>query len=138
PFGWGVDAEGKSVDDPEKVVSLTPLGGAKGYGLSMIVDIFSGLLSGETFGPHISKMYENLNEKRKLGHYFCVINPEMFTSKVEFLSEVDQMIDELHQVSPTSGFEKVYVPGEIEKEKEINNYNNGIDIAKSVYDFLKK
>ncbi|MEZ0119159.1 UNVERIFIED_ORG: ureidoglycolate dehydrogenase (NAD+) [Heyndrickxia coagulans] len=138
PEGWGVDENGSSVTDPNKVAYLLPFGGPKGYGLSMIVDVFSGLLAGAAFGPHIRKMYEDLDKKRKLGHYFCAINPAFFTDQDEFLLKMDQMIDELHQVPPASGFERVYIPGEIEQLNEERDKEQGITIASSVYEFLKE
>ncbi|WP_419881978.1 ureidoglycolate dehydrogenase [Peribacillus sp. B-H-3] len=138
PAGWGVDENGATVTDPNKVVSLSTFGGPKGYGLSVIVDIFSGLLAGAAFGPHISKMYGDLDKKRKLGHYFCVINPSFFTDIDEFLEQMDRMLDELHEVPPAPGFDRVYVPGEIEQLHEERNKERGIEIAESVYEFLTK
>ena len=137
PEGWGVDKDGKAVTDPSQVASLTPFGGPKGYGLSMIVDIFSGLLAGMAFGPHISKMYGDLDEKRKLGHYFCAINPSFFTDKETFLNGMDQMIREVREVPPAEGFSQVLVPGEIEQRNEERNLIEGIQIAASTYEFLK-
>lgn len=136
PSGWGVDKNGTPVTDPNKVVSLAPFGGPKGYGLAVIVDIFSGLLAGAAFGPHISKMYDDLDQKRKLGHYFCVINPSFFTDTDTFLEQMDRMMDELKQVPPAPDIERVFVPGEIEQIHEENNRENGIRIASSVYEFL--
>ena len=136
PAGWGVDENGAPVTDPNKVVSLLPFGGPKGYGLALIVDIFSGLLAGAAFGPHISKMYDDLDQKRKLGHYFCVINPSFFTDADTFLKQMDRMIDELKQVPPAPGVKRVFVPGEIEQIHEENNKRNGIRIASSVYEYL--
>ncbi|MEK4069989.1 ureidoglycolate dehydrogenase [Peribacillus sp. FSL R5-0717] len=138
PEGWGVDENGAAVTDPNKVVSLSTFGGPKGYGLSLIVDVFSGLLAGAAFGPHIGKMYEDLDKKRKLGHYFCVINPSFFTDTDIFLEQMDQMIEELKQVEPAPGFDRVYVPGEIEQINEEKNLKHGITIASSVYEFLTK
>lgn len=136
PPGWGVDEEGNPVTDPHEVKSLTPFGGPKGYGLSVIVDIFSGLLAGAAFGPHINPMYEGLDQPRKLGHYVCVINPSFFTSLDGFLDNMDQMMDELRQVDPAQGFERVLVPGEIEQQNEERNLEQGITIASSVYTYL--
>ncbi|MFP7254744.1 ureidoglycolate dehydrogenase [Terribacillus goriensis] len=136
PSSWGVDDNGAPVTDPNKVVSLSPFGGPKGYGLAVIVDIFSGLLAGAAFGPHISKMYDDLDQKRKLGHYFCVINPSFFTDTGTFLEQMDRMMDELKQVPPAPGIERVFVPGEIEQIHEENNTENGIRIASSVYEYL--
>jgi ureidoglycolate dehydrogenase (NAD+) len=138
PEGWGVDENGNSVTDPNKVVSLSTFGGPKGYGLSVIVDVFSGLLAGAAFGPHISSMYENLDKKRKLGHYFCVINPAFFTDAEVFLEQMDKMLEELQDVPPAPGFNRVYVPGEIEQIHEARNLEEGIIIASTVYEFLTK
>lgn len=136
PAGWGVDAEGNTVTDPSKVEALSPFGGPKGYGLSLIVDIFSGLLAGAAFGPHVNKMYGDLDKYRHLGHYFCVINPSYFTDKDSFLESMDQMIDELHNASPAEGFDKVLIPGEIEQLNEEKNRKEGVSIAASVYEYL--
>lgn len=138
PEGWGVDENGAPVTDPHKVVALSPFGGPKGYGLSVIVDVFSGLLAGAAFGPHVRSMYENLEQKRKLGHYFCAIHPGFFTDKERFLEQMDQMIAELQAVEPAPGFERVYVPGEIEHMHEERNREKGITIAQTVYEFLTK
>ncbi|MGE7760048.1 ureidoglycolate dehydrogenase [Peribacillus sp. NPDC097895] len=138
PEGWGVDENGATVTDPNKVVSLSTFGGPKGYGLSVIVDVFSGLLAGAAFGPHIGKMYDDLDKKRKLRHYFCVINPSFFTDTDSFLEQMDQMIEELQQIEPAPGFDRVYVPGEIEQINEEKNLKQGITIASSVHEFLTK
>ncbi|HWL22667.1 MAG TPA: ureidoglycolate dehydrogenase [Ureibacillus sp.] len=138
PEGWGVDENGASVTDPNKVVALSTFGGPKGYGLSVIVDVFSGLLAGAAFGPHIGKMYDDLDKKRKLGHYFCVINPSFFTDIDLFLEQMDRMMEELQQVPPAPGVDRVYVPGEIEQLHEARNLEQGITIASSVYEFLQK
>ncbi|WP_256815446.1 ureidoglycolate dehydrogenase [Cytobacillus sp. Bac17] len=136
PKGWGVDENGETVTDPSKVVSLSPFGGPKGYGLSMIVDIFSGLLAGAAFGPHVAKMYGDLDKKRKLGHYFCAINPAFFTDADAFLENMDQMMEEIRQAPPAPGFKSVLVPGEIEQMNEERNLEKGITIASTVHQFL--
>ncbi|WP_370221883.1 ureidoglycolate dehydrogenase [Cytobacillus sp.] len=136
PEGWGVDENGETVRDPSKVVSLSPFGGPKGYGLSMIVDIFSGLLAGAAFGPHVAKMYGDLDKKRKLGHYFCAINPAFFTDAEAFLGNMDQMMAEIRQAPPAPGFKSVLVTGEIEQMNEERNLEKGITIASTVHQFL--
>ncbi|KAA0957372.1 ureidoglycolate dehydrogenase [Planococcus kocurii] len=138
PEGWGVDENGTSVTDPTRVVSLMPFGGPKGSGLSMIVDIFSGLLAGMAFGPHINAMYTDLDKKRKLGHYFCVINPSFFTDIENFLEQVDKMIAEIREVPAAEGFGRVLIPGEIEQDNEERNRENGIQLALTTYEYLKK
>ncbi|PLS18642.1 ureidoglycolate dehydrogenase [Bacillus sp. M6-12] len=136
PEDWGVDQEGIPTTDPDKVAYLLPFGGAKGYGFSMVVDIFSGLLTGSAFGPHIAKMYDDYNKMRELGHFFMVIDPAKFTLAESFLSNMDRMIQEIHALKPANGFTRVLVPGEPESLSEEKRLNNGIPIPESVWQFL--
>lgn len=60
------------------VNALVPIEGAKGYGLVMMVDIFSGVLLGVPFGKHVSSMYHDLSAGRELGQMFIVMDPSRF------------------------------------------------------------
>lgn len=62
PADWAVDEDGAPVTDPHKVNALVPIAGAKGYGLMMMVDIFSGVLLGVPFGKHVSSMYHDCSK----------------------------------------------------------------------------
>lgn len=136
PDNWGVDKDGKPSTNPNAVNALLPFGGPKGYGLGMVVDIFSGILTGSAFGPHITPMYGDYTAKRKLGHYFCVINPAMFTDPNSFLENMDKMIDEIHESKPVEGFKYVMVPGEPEQIKEEESIKNGVKITETIYNYL--
>lgn len=136
PSDWGVDKDGTATTDPSKVVSLLPFGGPKGYGLGMVVDVMSGILTGSAFGPHIVKMYGDYDKKRKLGHFVYVINPSFFTAQNDFLENMDQMINEIHQIKPAEGFQKVLVPGEPEQNLQKKRLKEGIPIPASLYDYL--
>ncbi|UCZ53861.1 ureidoglycolate dehydrogenase [Bacillus shivajii] len=136
PSDWGVDESGQPTTNPHDVRALLPFAGPKGYGMGMVVDIMSGILTGSAFGPSISKMYGDYDQKRKLGHFIITINPSMFTNIEDFLDSMDQMIDEIHEVEPAEGFDKVLVPGEPEQLKEEKALNEGVSITKSVYEYL--
>lgn len=136
PGDWGVDASGQPTTNPNDVSYLLPFAGPKGYGLGMVVDIMSGILTGSAFGPNIAKMYGDYDKKRKLGHFIFTINPSMFTNIDDFLDSMDQMIDEIHGVEPAEGFNKVLVPGEPEQLKEEQALKEGVTVTKTVYDYL--
>lgn len=136
PNDWGVDTEGNPTTNPHKVEALLPFAGPKGYGLGMVVDVLSGLLAGAAFGPHIKPMYDQLNEMRKLGHFFMVINPTYFTSAENFMLYMDQMINELHETAPAENFSKVMVPGEPEQLREEARLEEGIPVAETIYNYL--
>lgn len=139
PADWGVDELGQAVADPHRVAALLPFGGAKGYGLGMVVDIFAGILTGSPYGPHVGRMHGgNYGAKRKLGHFVCAIDPAKFTEKRSFLSNIRRMVDELHAVPPAPGFQQVMVPGEPECLKEVNRLHNGIPISAASFAFLNE
>jgi ureidoglycolate dehydrogenase (NAD+) len=133
---WGVDKNGNSTTDPHEVTALLPFAGAKGYGLAMVVDVLSGLLTGSAFGPHITTMYGDYSKKRKLGHFLFAINPSTFTGSHSFLENMDRMIDEIHEIQPATGFNKVMVPGEPEQLREEERIVNGVPITQTVYNYL--
>ncbi|GMA58746.1 putative oxidoreductase YjmC [Alicyclobacillus sacchari] len=136
PPTWGVDADGLATADPSAVTALLPLGGAKGYGLALAIDVLSGILTGAAFGPHILPMYGDYERMRKLGHLFIAIDPGLFHSHDAFVEAVDQMIEELHQEPAAAGFAEVLVPGEPEQRKEALYREQGVPIPESVYRYL--
>ncbi|WP_152658147.1 ureidoglycolate dehydrogenase [Oceanobacillus sp. CFH 90083] len=138
PHGWGVDESGESTHDPDKVVALSPFGGPKGYGLAMVVEIFSAMLTGAAFGPHVSKMYGEYDKNRELGHFFMAIDPAKFVSVDVFTARLDQMIRELRETSPGPNVERIYVPGEIEMINAQKREKEGIPLPDSVLAYLKK
>jgi ureidoglycolate dehydrogenase (NAD+) len=138
PADWGVDEDGVSTTNPHEVNALLPFAGPKGYGLAMVVDVLSGLLTGSAFGPHIVPMYGDYSKKRKLGHFFYAINPAVFTDRDAFLANMDQMIDEIHASQPAQGFDSVMVPGEPEQLREDDRLVNGVPVTQTVYDYLSQ
>ncbi|CDQ18479.1 ureidoglycolate dehydrogenase [Halobacillus karajensis] len=137
PDNWGVDEKGNPVTDPNLVKHLLPASGPKGYGLGLVVDVMTGVLTGSTFGPDIPPMYGDYNNYRQLSHVIVTIDPGLFIGKKEFLSNIDQMIDELHAVQPAEGVSSVMVPGEPEQWKEEARKIEGIPVPKSIYGYLK-
>ena len=136
--GWAVDAEGNPTTDPFKAVSLTAFGGHKGYGISVMVEALTGLMIGGVFGPHLKKMYGDLDSYRDVSGFILVIDPSVFGPKEEFLARTRRMVDELHSQPVAEGVEKVMVPGEIEKRCMERLATEGIPVPRAIYDFLSK
>src|SRR3990172_6410008 len=85
PEGWGVDKTGAVTTSPSEVLkggALLPLGGSdimrgyKGYGLGLMVDIFSGVLSGAAFGPEVGA--PGRDAPANVGHFFAAVNISAF------------------------------------------------------------
>ncbi|GAA0486302.1 ureidoglycolate dehydrogenase [Salinibacillus aidingensis] len=137
PNNWGVDGNGTPVTDPSLVKHLLPTGGPKGYGLALIVDVLTGVLTGSAFGPSISSMYGDYNNYRHLSHTIITISPGLFIDQHQFMQNIDKMIDELHEVKPAEGFKSVMVPGEPEQLNEEMRQVEGIPVPESIYNYLE-
>jgi ureidoglycolate dehydrogenase (NAD+) len=136
PNTWAVDKDGNPTTDAHEVHGLLPISGPKGYGLMMMVDILSGSLLGLPFGKHVSSMYADLSEGRNLGQLFVLINPSYFTDLETFKENLSVMIKELNESKPATGVEQVYYPGELSEIRHKEHLENGIPVAKSIYDYL--
>lgn len=136
PDTWAVDGTGKPTTNPHDVRGLLPIAGPKGYGLMMIVDMLSGVLMGLPFGRGVSSMYADLSKGRDLGQIHIVINPAFFGNKEVFLDNVQQVMDELNQIRPAEGVNRVMYPGEIADIEQARTDKEGVDIVDSIYDYL--
>lgn len=116
--GWAVDAEGRPTTDPEAARAVVPLGGAKGYGLALMIELLAGALSGAGTGAAVRRMYDDWDEPQDVGHFFLVIDPEAAVGSAGFAEATAGIIASLKATPPAPGVERVVVPGEIEAERE--------------------
>ncbi|KAJ8321748.1 hypothetical protein KUTeg_000219, partial [Tegillarca granosa] len=96
-------ARGKETKDPTKAAGLLPLGGTeqsggyKGYGLSMMVEIFCSILSGATWGPHVRK-FKEYKDPANLGQCFVAIDPAVFEDG--FSERLQQLLSHCRGLEP--------------------------------------
>ena len=85
PLGWALDSNGEPTDDPAAALegSLIPMGGYKGFGLSMMIDIMAGLITGSAYGGEVKNLNHPDSYSRN-GNLFIVIDPTFFISKDEY------------------------------------------------------
>jgi L-2-hydroxycarboxylate dehydrogenase (NAD+) len=151
PPGWIQDKTGKSSTDPHELKAggaLLPLGGDKehgshkGYALGAIVDIFSAVLSGANYGPWVPPfpayvpMPTNMPGKG-IGHFFGAMRIDAFRPAEEFKKHMDQWIQRFREAKPASGFDKVLIPGDPEREMEKVRMEQGIPLLGPVVDDLR-
>ena len=138
PDTWGFDESGKPTTDANSIVGMHPIAGAKGSGIAMIIDIFCSVLGGMAFGPHINKMYKELDEPRKLGHFLSAWDPARFRPLSDFREDLGRMVDEMHALPKADGFDRIYYPGELEAERRRERERNGIPIEPGVLQELSE
>jgi hypothetical protein len=76
PDTWATDREGRPTTDPKAALDgfLQPIGGYKGYGLALIVDLFAGVLSGAAYLTRVESWSDHPEKPQDLGHFFIVID----------------------------------------------------------------
>jgi len=120
PSGWALDSDGNPTTDPIEALkgSMIPLGGHKGFGLSLIVDVIAGLLTGAAFGGDVKP----LNHKDGLsdyGHLIMAINIASFIDFTEYLNKMDYLTKRVKECGEEN---HVFLPG----EHSFNLYNSDI------------
>jgi len=152
PFGWVQDAEGNPSTDAnilKKGGALLPLGGDrehgshKGYALGAIVDIFSALLSGANYAPWVPPFpaYVPMPAQQPgkgIGHFLGAMRIDAFRPAKDFKKDMDHWIQGFRNCRTIPGEEKVLVPGDPEREFEVERMNNGIPLLEIVVEDLKK
>ncbi|MGM0550816.1 MAG: Ldh family oxidoreductase [Bacteroidota bacterium] len=150
PEGYVQDADGKPSTDPDIITrggAILPLGSDyahgshKGYCMSALVDIFSAVFSGANFGPFVPPQvpYLPLKEEKVgtgLGHFFGAMRIDAFQSADVLKERMDTWIDTFKAAKPAEGQERVYIPGEIEREKEAYHQKNGISLLPQIHEDL--
>lgn len=134
PLGWAIDRAGRPTEDPAEALlgALLPFGGAKGSGLSLIIDLLAGPLTGALPGPEITPLYERLGTPQGLGHLLAALSVEAFSPLGEFGTRVDALIRQVRGLAPAEGFQRVCVPGEIEHERMLEYEQHGIPLPPEV------
>ena len=134
PAGWCADEKGAETTDALKAVHLLPIGGYKGFGLSMMVEILCSVISGMPYGPNVTHMFgTKMDEKRYLGHFFVVLNIASFTDLTTFKSRMKEMMTALRAEESSDPLLPVMCPGDPEKKAKADRLVNGIPITIPVF-----
>jgi LDH2 family malate/lactate/ureidoglycolate dehydrogenase len=112
PEGWALDPQGQPTTDPAVAVkgSLLPIGGPKGYALSLMVEILCSALSdGE---PGFQVTYENMVKRpSNISQFFLVLNPDGFAGAQRYGARVAHIADAVVKAKPMQGADPPRLPG---------------------------
>ncbi|HZQ12973.1 MAG TPA: Ldh family oxidoreductase [Pseudolabrys sp.] len=112
PEGWALDPSGKPTTDPAVAVkgSLLPIGGPKGYALSLLVEILCSALSDGDPGFQVT--YENMVKRpSNICQFFLVLNPEGFAGAARYGARVSHIADVIGKAKPMQGASPPRLPG---------------------------
>ena len=138
PRGWALDAAGNPTEDPGEALkgSLLPIGGPKGYGLAFFIDLICGLLSGSKYAREVSTFHQPLSPTG-VGVMVLAMDISRFMPLEVFQEAMRRHVLDIQSSEKSTGTARIYVPGEIEQEKQTRALRDGVEIDDSVMDTVK-
>ena len=134
PVGWMVDRQGQPMTDPNKREEgfLLPIGGYKGYGLSLIVGLLAGTLNGAAMGTEVIDFNADFVTTTNTGQAVCAIDIGAFGDVAAFKARVDKLSRELHASERMPGVERILLPGEQSHKRRVRYARDGIPLSASL------
>ena len=114
PPGLALAADGSPTTDPAAALAgiMLPMGGHRGYGLALMFEVLTGVLSGGARIANELTPLSSLDQPQGVSHFMLAIDPAVALPYDEFTARVDRLIDQIHASPPASGVAHVLVPGE--------------------------
>lgn len=139
PLDWAFDNQGEPTDDPNEALFnnglLRPVGDHKGFGLAVMMDVLSGVLSGGMYGKDVTSDQPGYSN---VGHFFTAINIDAFGGLDLFLDRIDDMAHRIQASKTRSGADPVMVPGQLEARVTETRQRDGIPYPVPVWEKLIK
>lgn len=114
PDGWAVTADGEPTNDPAQALAgmLLPMGGAKGFGLSLMIDTLCGLLASGAWGDAVPGLHGDLTKPYDTSHLFIAVDVAHFRPVEDFLAEAGRATERVQSSKKAPGTGRIYFPGE--------------------------
>lgn len=138
PDTWATDADGVPTTDPEEAVlgMLLPAAGHKGFGLALMIDILTGVLSGGGWGDQVRPLYREPGRPNNCAHLFLAIDPELLGGIEQFRQRSSELAARVRGSAAAPGVDRLYLPGEIEADRARQQRRTGVLIERSALDGL--
>lgn len=131
PEGWAIDSEGRPTTDAKAALegAVLPMAGPKGYAMALAVEILSGILSGSAYGPRVGWIYDESTEPVNIGHFFLAMDISKFMPLNDFVSRLNNMVEEIKESPKAQGVEEIFIPGERRTNIAVKRSKEGIPVS---------
>jgi LDH2 family malate/lactate/ureidoglycolate dehydrogenase len=139
PETWATDRGGSPTTDPKDALDgfLLAIGGHKGYGLALMVDLFAGLLSGAAYLTHVKSWIDEPDEPQNLGHFFLLFDTSRLGPADWLAQRMEDFCDILRSTPPADPDKPVLVPGDIEVAKMRRHQRDGVELEPGLREKLE-
>ena len=135
PSDWAVGPDGQPTTDAVEALAgfVAPVGGPKGYALTLTIGLLSTMLSGAAFGREVTHMYEDLERPQNQGHLFAALPIACFEDVATYMARMEKAYADMRGAKRAAGTERIYLPGEREALWMAERRLNGIPLGAGVF-----
>ena len=136
---WAIDAQGRRTTDAVAALGgvILPMAEHKGYAITVMMDVLSGVLSGSGIMGEVNGPYQ-AEKRSRCGHMVMALNIEAFGPLDRFQARMEEMIAGIKDTPLAEGFDEVFYPGEIEARNEARHELDGLVLPEQTRDDLSK
>lgn len=133
PEGWALDAEGRPTTDARAAYDglILPLGGPKGSGLSLMMEVMAGVLSGAAFGGAVGDQYRDRDRAQDVGHCMIAVEPALVIGAADYRRRYATLVAGAKACPPIDPASPVLLPGEPEARMEAQRRRDGIPLPEA-------
>ncbi len=131
PADWALDAQGRATTDPHAAIDgvVLPMGGPKGSGLGLMMELLAGVMSGAAFGGEVRNQNADFSAPQNVGHAFIAFKPDAFLSITDYQARAAQLVERAKACTPAEGFSGIHMPGEREAAMAAQARREGIQLS---------
>jgi LDH2 family malate/lactate/ureidoglycolate dehydrogenase len=135
PRTWAITKDGRETDEPAEAMdgTLLPMGDYKGYGLSFMTDVLTGVLGGSAFGT----VPYSIPNRQDVGHQFIAYDIEWFMERPQFYGRMHEFMAMVRASRPRPGVSEILLPGELEWRRQQQKLQAGVPLDPIIYDELR-
>jgi LDH2 family malate/lactate/ureidoglycolate dehydrogenase len=139
PEGWALDAAGRPTTDPAAAIDgvILPMAGHKGYAISFMMDVLSGVLTGSSFATGVSGP-QQAERRSGCGHLVLAIDVAAVADPDRFGERMETLIAEMQAVPLAEGFEEIFFPGELEDRSMARREREGVELPGKTVESLEQ
>jgi LDH2 family malate/lactate/ureidoglycolate dehydrogenase len=137
PQGVAIDEHGQPATNLADISALLPFGGARGYCLSLLIEILAGVITGSLMSFQIPYILEKTERVARIGHVFLVIDIATLLPPPEYYERMAMLLTAIKDSPLRPGISEVLIPGEIRWRNYREQINNGISLDRKTIESLE-